>query len=73
MSTDERHFLHDLSNPVAIAVGMVEILLKQADRDPNPDPKRIERLNKTLEALQRAVQLLENRRKALETEKPSET
>lgn len=60
----EREFLHDLSNPLAIAYGNMRILSVKMEKDLNSlSPELIlEKLHKALAAFERTNKLLELRR-----------
>ena len=60
---EERSFIHDLSSPLMIAMGMVDFVKMKIDTD--TDPKIIERLGKAQKALNRMNELLKERRRAL--------
>jgi signal transduction histidine kinase len=64
---EERAFLHDLSNPLAIAVGMLDMAAEQLKTTPGADPKALERLEKARNALRRMTDSITARRKTLQT------
>lgn len=63
-SGTEREFLHDLSNPLAIAYGNMRIISAKLESDINSmDIETIlTKINKSLNAFEKANQLLEQRR-----------
>lgn len=65
---DERKFLHDISNPLSIAHGNLKIALRKMDPLKEIDPQCleiIERLNKAIEACDRMVKQVGERRQIL--------
>jgi signal transduction histidine kinase len=63
---EERKFLHDLANPLAIASGMLEAYRDELTRSGIPSTEALERkLSKTESALQRVGDLLKNHRPRL--------
>ncbi len=62
---EERVFLHDISNQIVIAHGMagfVQMYLKKLE---NVDPKTLERMEKSINALNKIVEQTKNRRDAV--------
>ena len=60
----EREFLHDLSNPLAIAYGNLKIISAKIEADPNAmdiDAVMV-KVNKALKAFEKANVLLDKRR-----------
>jgi len=60
----EREFLHDISNPITIAQGNVDLLLKKLQTDPtsvSPD-KLLSQTEKISNAIARAVALIKDRK-----------
>ncbi|MFK7827139.1 MAG: hypothetical protein AB8G05_23550 [Oligoflexales bacterium] len=60
----EREFLHDLSNPLAIAYGNLKIISAKIEADPNAmdlDAVLV-KVNKALKAFEKANALLDKRR-----------
>lgn len=64
MEIDERKFLHDLSNPLAIGYGNVKILSSKLQKNPDALDKGdiIARLEKALTAFDRVNKLISDRR-----------
>lgn len=60
--SEERKFLHDLSNPLAIASGLVDILLSDNEKNPSLTDEQKRRLEKAFHALERIKELLRARR-----------
>ena len=60
----EREFLHDLSNPLAIAYGNLKILATKLDADQNSIPMEmiVSKLTKAVNSFERANALLDKRR-----------
>jgi hypothetical protein len=63
LALEERSFLHDLANPLAISAGMIEALLEAVSREGQLNPAQLRQLNKAREALHRLGDLLNVRRK----------
>ena len=61
--SQERSFLHDLANPLAISAGMLEALLESGSRSGQFNVEQLRKLNKAREAIQRLGDLLDQRRK----------
>jgi archaellum component FlaC len=64
----ERKFLHDVANPLSIAHGNLKIALRRMDglKDQNPEMREVlERLNKAMEACEKMVKQLGDRRQVL--------
>ena len=65
----ERGFLHDIANPLAIGFGNLEVALTKLTGDPNtPREFIIDRLSRAVKALERANQMVEQRRAELQRE-----
>ncbi len=65
---DERKFLHDISNPLSIVHGNLKIALRKMDPLKEADPQClevIERLGKAIEACDRIVKQVGERRQFL--------
>jgi hypothetical protein len=64
---DERKFLHDLSNHIVVAHGMATFALRGIKGNPNAnvDTKELERLEKSIEAINKMTELLRERRNVL--------
>lgn len=60
----EREFLHDLSNPLAIAYGNLKIISAKIEADPNSMDMDavLLKVNKALKAFEKANALLDKRR-----------
>lgn len=65
LALEERSFLHDLANPLAISAGMIEALLEAVSREGQLNPAQLRQLNKAREALHRLGDLLNVRRKRI--------
>lgn len=65
MSEDERHFLHDLSSPLAIASGVIDILLEDSPEPLTESQKK--KLTRAFQALERMKIMLEKRREQIKT------
>jgi hypothetical protein len=61
----ERAFLHDISNPISIAYGMIEIVVATLEANPGQNTREVERLKKSLNALERTVTLIKERKKMI--------
>lgn len=62
---EERKFLHDLSNHIVVAHGMASFVLRAVKTNPNIEAKEIERLEKSLAAINKMTELLQERRAVL--------
>jgi hypothetical protein len=62
---EQRKFLHDISSPVSIANGMIEICLEQLEKSPVQFAPEIDRLKKALKALQKLTVLIQQNRELL--------
>jgi len=64
---EERKFLHDLSNHIVVAHGMATFALRGIKGKPetNVDAKEIERLEKSIDAINKMTELLRERRSVL--------
>lgn len=62
---DERKFLHDLSNHIVVASGMLNFALKVLKDNPTVEAKEIERLGKSIDAISKMTELLKARREVL--------
>lgn len=65
MAADERKFLHDVSNHIVVAHGMATFVLKVIKENPNVGEKEIERLEKSINAINKMTDLLQERRSIL--------
>ncbi len=61
----ERRFLHDLSNMLLISQGMSSFVRKKLNDDPTTDPALIEKLDKSIKAMDRMVDSIKEHRKLL--------
>lgn len=62
----ERTFLHDLSNPLSVALGMVELALESLRQQPTEAvAAEVVRLEKCHKSLTRMADLIRERRKLL--------
>ena len=66
LALEERKFLHDISNHMSIAQGMVNIALKRM-KDNGVDEAIIEKQEKALNALMEQTRLMKARRALLHT------
>lgn len=62
---EERKFLHDVSNHIVVAHGMASFVLRSIKNNPAVDAKEVERLEKSVEAINKMTELLKNRRNVL--------
>ncbi len=62
---EERKFLHDLSNHIVVAHGMASFVLRSVKDNPNVETKEIERLEKSITAINKMTELLQERRALL--------
>ena len=62
---EERKFLHDISNHIVVAHGMATFVLRSIKSNPNVDAKEVERLEKSIEAINKMTDLLKDRRSVL--------
>lgn len=67
MSSDERKFLHDLSNPIAICFGNIKIISSKLKKDPSSVTAEylMTRLEKTVGAFDRINDMLADRRELI--------
>jgi len=68
MALGERKFLHDISNHLVVAQGMGNIALKnlkQAEENVSVDQKAIDRLEKSVKAIDKMIVLVKERRHVL--------
>lgn len=65
LALEERKFLHDISNHIVVAQGMVNIVLKSLKEVEGLDAKILERQEKALNALNNQVQMIKERRTVL--------
>lgn len=62
---EERKFLHDLSNHIVVAHGMASFVLRVIKDNPGIEAKEIERLEKSIAAINKMTELLQERRSTL--------
>ncbi len=62
---DQRTFLHDLSNPLSIALGMLEIALEDIKKIEGIDSKTMSCLEKSLKGIFRMRDQIQKRREIL--------
>jgi triacylglycerol esterase/lipase EstA (alpha/beta hydrolase family) len=64
---EERKFLHDLSNHIVVAHGMATFALRgiKGNQNSNVEIKEIERLEKSIDAINKMTDLLRERRAVL--------
>lgn len=65
MSSEERKFLHDISNPLTIAQGMVDSVIDSLEGVPGVDEKVHTRLEKAVKAMERMAAGIKERREVL--------
>lgn len=63
---DERKFLHDLSNHIVVAHGMATFALRALRDVPEVSIKEVERLEKSIDAINKMTDLLRDRRVSLQ-------
>ena len=62
---DERKFLHDISNHIVVAHGMATFVLRTLKDNPSVDAREIDRLEKSIAAINKMTELLRERRVVL--------
>lgn len=62
---DERKFLHDVSNHIVVAHGMATFVLKTLKDNPGVDARELDRLDKSIQAINKITELLKERRAIL--------
>lgn len=62
---EERKFLHDISNHIVVAHGMATFVHRVIKNNPSVEAKEIERLEKSIEAINKMTELLKERRATL--------
>lgn len=65
----ERKFLHDISNHIVVAHGMATFALRAIKENPNVGEKEVERLEKSIDAINKMTDLLRERRSVLQAAK----
>jgi hypothetical protein len=63
--SDERKFLHELSNHIVVASGMLNFAHRVLKDNPTVEPKEIDRLVKSMDAISKMTELLKARRETL--------
>ena len=66
MALEERTFLHDMSNHIVVAHGMAAFALKVIKTNPSVDAKEVERLEKSINAINKMTELIQERRQLLQ-------
>jgi large-conductance mechanosensitive channel len=62
---EERKFLHDISNHIVVAHGMANFVMRVIKDNPSVEKKEIERLEKSLNAIAKMTELIQERRDLL--------
>jgi hypothetical protein len=62
---EERVYLHDVSNQIVIAHGMAGFVQMYLKKMENVDPKTLERIEKSINALNKIVDQTKSRREAI--------
>lgn len=70
VTAEERKFLHDISNHIVVAHGMATFALRAIKDNPSVGAKEVERLEKSLEAINKITEQLRERRAVLHAMKP---
>lgn len=65
VTAEERKFLHDISNHIVVAHGMATFVLRAIKENPSVGEKEVERLEKSLDAINKMTDLLRERRAVL--------
>lgn len=65
LALEERAFLHDMSNHIVVAHGMATFALKVLKTNPNVEVKEMERLEKSISAINKMTELIQVRRQLL--------
>jgi hypothetical protein len=65
VTAEERKFLHDISNHLVVAHGMATFAMKAIRDNPSVGEKEIERLEKSIIAINKITELLRERRSTL--------
>ncbi len=61
----ERAFLHDLSNQLVIAQGMGGFVLNTIEKTAGDDSKELQRMRKTVNAIDKMIQMVRERRETV--------
>lgn len=70
VTAEERKFLHDISNHIVVAHGMATFALRAIKENPNVSEKEVERLEKSIDAINKMTELLRERRSILQGLRP---
>ncbi|MBC7714537.1 MAG: hypothetical protein H7177_14420, partial [Rhizobacter sp.] len=62
---EERKFLHDIANHIVVAHGMASFVLRSLKTNEHVEAKEVERLEKSIEAINKMTELLKERRTVL--------
>ena len=62
--------MHDISNHIVVAHGMATFVLKTLKSDKPVEPKDVERLEKSIDAINKITQQLKERRALLHGQNP---
>lgn len=67
MSANERKFIHDLANPLAIAQGNIKLVLRNISKNPGtlPSEQVMTRLQKINDSIERISAMLSDRRQSI--------
>ena len=65
VAAEERKFLHDISNHIVVAHGMATFALRAIKENPSVGEKEVERLEKSIDAINKMTDLLRERRSIL--------
>jgi hypothetical protein len=65
LALGERKFLHDIANHIVVAHGMSNFVLKTLKNNKPVEPKDVERLEKSIDAIMKMTELLKERRTIL--------
>ena len=66
VTAEERKFLHDISNHIVVAHGMATFALRAIKENPSVGEKEVERLEKSIDAINKMTELLRERRSVLQ-------
>lgn len=69
--TDEKKFLHEISNPISTVFLMVDSVLESMSNRPDANKDELEQLKKAMDSLVRINTLIQNRRGALTQQAPA--
>lgn len=65
LALSERAFLHDISNHILVAQGMTSLVIKVLKENSAVDAKEVDRLERSLEAINKMTTALKQRRAIL--------